>query len=461
MEQTIFGAGSHHAVRLIGAFGYQIVNQRTDIPVGPAENHRLPTQQFQRRIHTGHKALHGGLFISGRAVKLTGAVQTGDFFRFQGGIQLRGVHAVVLNGIGAAGHFRVGQTGNGVHHFHLHVFRQRGRKSLNIQLPGIQTHGLHKQLMPGLIREGHDFRLDGGAVPGADALNDPGINGAAVQIFPNDFVGALIGVGQPANCLIIGHLLAFKGKGLDVLIARLNFHFVKIHRPGIDPRGRTGFEPAHTQPHGRAALGQRTGGSQTVRAGIPEHVAHNGPAVEIGARGDDGGPAVIHRAGMGDNAGDGAVFREDFHHFRLLDPEILLILQGPLHHFLIFPPVCLRPERIHRGTLAPIQHTVLNAGFIGGFGHFSAQSVQLPDQMALARAADGGVAGHIAHSVHIDGKTNGVQTQSGGGQSGLNAGMTGADDGHIADTCVVLLHNFHLKGLNLSLGTVESQHFIL
>ena len=64
--------------------------------------------------------------------------------------------------------------------------------------------------------------------------------------------------------------------------------------------------------------------------------------------------------------------------------------------------------------------------------HFAAQGIQLPDQVALAGAADGGVAGHIAHGIQVDGKENGLEAQPGGGQGGLNAGVARSDDGHVA-----------------------------
>ena len=52
--------------------------------------------------------------------------------------------------------------------------------------------------------------------------------------------------------------------------------------------------------------------------------------------------------------------------------------------------------------------------------------------LALAGAADSGVAGHIAHGVQVDGEEDGVQPQPGGGQGSLNAGVARTDDGHVA-----------------------------
>ena len=103
-----------------------------------------------------------------------------------------------------------------------------------------------------------------------------------------------------------------------------------------------------------------------------------------------------------------------------------------LHVFLVAPPVRLGPKGVDRGALAPVQHPVLDAAMVRCQAHFASQGIQLPDQVALAGAADGGVAGHIAHGVQVDGEEDGVQSQPGGGQGSLNAGVARADDGHVA-----------------------------
>ena len=43
---------------------------------------------------------------------LAGAVEPGDLLALQGGLELQGVHAVVLNGVGRAHHLRVLQATN-------------------------------------------------------------------------------------------------------------------------------------------------------------------------------------------------------------------------------------------------------------------------------------------------------------------------------------------------------------
>ena len=95
---------------------------------------------------------------------------------------------------------------------------------------------------------------------------------------------------------------------------------------------------------------------------------------------------------------------------------------------------------MYRRALAQIQHTVLDTGLVRGLCHLAAQGVQLPDQMALAGAADGGVAGHIAHGVHVHGKAEGVHAKACRGKGCLNAGMARADDRNITFSRVVFYH---------------------
>ena len=99
-----------------------------------------------------------------------------------------------------------------------------------------------------------------------------------------------------------------------------------------------------------------------------------------------------------------------------------------LHDLLVFPPVGLGTERVDGGAFAPVEQPVLDAGFVCRPRHLAAQSVQLPHQLSLSGSANGGIAGHIAHCVQIDGKTQGAAAQSCPGQRRFNASVTGADD---------------------------------
>jgi len=155
---------------------------------------------------------------------------------------------------------------------------------------------------------------------------------------------------------------------------------------------------------------------------------------------------------VGDHSGHRAALREDLHHLGLLHPQVLLKLQGVLHHLLVLPPVRLGPQGPDRGALPPVQDAVLDTGPVGSPAHLAPQGVQFPDQVALSGTADGRVAGHIAHRIQVNGEAQGAQPHPGGGQGSLNARVARADDRDVKFSRVVVNHSKFLFGSDLAPG---------
>ena len=168
-----------------------------------------------------------------------------------------------------------------------------------------------------------------------------------------------------------------------------------------------------------------------------QHSAHDRAPAQVCARGEHGGAAAVDGAVCRHDGADVSVLRLDGDDLCLLDAQVRLQLERVLHHGLILPPVGLRAQRVHGRPFAAVEHPVLDAGLIGRARHLAAERVELAHKMPLARAADGGVAGHIADRVHIDGEADGVQPQPGGGQRGLNARVPRTDDGDVTASGVI------------------------
>ena len=83
------------------------------------------------------------------------------------------------------------------------------------------------------------------------------------------------------------------------------------------------------------------------------------------------------------------------------------------------------------GTAAGIEAAKLNAGIIGGKRHHPAEGVNFPDQMSLADAADGGIAGHLAERFQVLGEQKSLRPGACGGEGCFASGMTAADNNHI------------------------------
>ena len=329
------------------------------------------------------------------------------------------------------------QAGNGAQHLHLHILGQAAGKALDVHFLRVSAAGLDKKLMPGLVGEADDFRLDAGAVPGAYAGNGAVVHGTAVEVFPDDSVGFLVGVGQVAHRLVAGLTGGAEGEGLHGIVSGLNFHFGKIDAPPVHPGGCAGFEPAQRQAQAPQIVRQAYAGVHSVRAGGNDAFAGDHRAVQVRSRGDDHGLSFILRPQLGAHPADNPILCQHRHDLSLLQLQMFLKLQGVLHVLLIFPPVCLSPKGVDCRALAPVEHPVLDAAVICRHAHFAAQGVQLPNQVTLAGAADGRIAGHVAHRVQVDGEKNGVQPQPGGRQCRLDAGMTRADDGYVAASSVI------------------------
>ena len=97
---------------------------------------------------------------------------------------------------------------------------------------------------------------------------------------------------------------------------------------------------------------------------------------------------------------------------------------------------------MNSSPFSKVQHTHLNKSFIRRKSHFAAECINFAHKVSLTRSADGGVAGHIAHRVQVDGKAHGTQAHAGGGQGGLDARVTRTNHSDIILSSVVIRHKF-------------------
>ena len=325
-------------------------------------------------------------------------------------------------------------------HLPLDILRKGRGEALDVELLGLQAHGLHKDLVALLLRKADDLGLKAGAVPGTHALDGAVIEGGAVQILPDDPLRLLRGPGEPADGLVLRGRFGPVGEGQGPLVPLLPLHLMEVHRPGVDPGRRAGLEAPQGKAQAEQTLRQAVGGVESVRAGGLHAVPHDGPAGEVGAGGQDHSLHVIDRSGGQNHLGNGAILHPEVRHLALADVEAGLALQGVLHVLLVAAAVRLGPEGPDSGALAPVQKAVLDTARVRGLPHLAPQGVQLPDQMPLPGAADGGVAGHVAHGIQVDGKDRRLAAQARGGQGRLDPGVARADNGHVIASGVEFSH---------------------
>ena len=102
-----------------------------------------------------------------------------------------------------------------------------------------------------------------------------------------------------------------------------------------------------------------------------------------------------------------------------------------LHGLAIKLAIGLGAGALHRGSFAPVQHAELDAGGVGHPAHQAVERVDLADQMALAKPANGRIAGHFADRGEAMGNQRRARAMRRRSGSSLAAGMAAADHDHV------------------------------
>jgi hypothetical protein len=93
--------------------------------------------------------------------------------------------------------------------------------------------------------------------------------------------------------------------------------------------------------------------------------------------------------------------------------------------------VGLRPRAANSWAFSTVEDTELDAAEICDSGHKAVQSVDFPDQMALSKPANSGIARHSANSAKPVGYEGRLRAHTGGGCRGLAAGVAAANHNNV------------------------------
>ena len=184
-------------------------------------------------------------------------------------------------------------------------------------------------------------------------------------------------------------------------VARLRLQRFVVDGAAVEAGRCAGLEPAHS----KRQL------PQACRQGIGRGVAR-APALVV--RQTDVYAPAQKRAG-GEHHGARTQFhphlRHHADHALAFDPQIIdrllkqlevgLTLQQRPHRRLVQHTIGLGARGAHRCAFARVECTKLNAGAVGGVCHNPAHGVDFLDQVALADAADGRIARHLADGLDI------------------------------------------------------------
>ena len=439
-EQAVFAAAGHHAVGLVRALDHQVVHHHADVAHVAGQDERLAPKQRASGVDARQNPLRGGLLVAGGAVDLPGEVQPRHAPALQREAQLGGVDAVVLDGVGQAREHAALQPPHRAVHGPLHAFGQAGAHALHIPFRAGQPLRLQKELVAVLVGKAAHLVLDAGAVARAGALDVAADHGGEVQVFPDDAVRFLVGVGQVAHRAVAqrkGHARVRiarrgqEGKGHDGVVAGLGLHEVKVDGAHVHAGGRAGLEAPEREAQPLQRARQTLGAQKSLRSAVFGIVPDDDAAFEVYAAADHARPAGDDVARHGANAADPPAPGENVHRLGLAHGQPRGGKQNAQHVLVVAALVGLGAQAVHGRTLGAVEHAALQERAVDAKPHLPAQRVHLTYKVALARAADGGVAGHQGHASQVQSEQQGFHAHARGGQRRLASRVPRANDDEV------------------------------
>ena len=111
--------------------------------------------------------------------------------------------------------------------------------------------------------------------------------------------------------------------------------------------------------------------------------------------------------------------------------QVRLRLEKAANRALVQLAVRLRPGGAHRGSLAGIERSKLDARLVGGKRHGTAERIDLLDQVAFADAPDRRIAAHLPQRLDAVREQERAPAHARGGERRLGARMAAADHDHV------------------------------
>ena len=211
-------------------------------------------------------------------------------------------------------------------------------------------------------------------------------------------MGCFVRVGEVAGGLRVGHRIRQEGEGRRIRVARLQSCLREVERAAVNARGRACLEPHEANPRRAQGVRECHGRTLAVRAAVIDRLTEDDASAQIGPRREDDGTRGELLPRLAADARDTPPLRRllcpQLRHEELTHVEMCGVFEGFLHDVLIEEFVRLHAQGVDGGSLARVEQAPLDARPICCDAHLAAKRVDLADEVALAGASNGWIAGH-------------------------------------------------------------------
>ena len=409
----------------------EVVDHHAEIGFRPVEDREIRAAREPRGVEARDQPLPRRLFVAGGAVDLSRQEQARQALGMEGGVEFARIDVIVLDGVAGPHDTRALQPRDGGDDASLNRLRQRRRDAVRIDDRVVETFRLEEDLVSLAVAEANHLVFDRGAVAGTAAADTAGIHRRPVEVCPNEIVDGRRRAGDAAGDLGRGDALGQRRERHGFLIRVLHLQGGPVDRATVEARRRPGLQPAEAEAVSVERIGEADRRPLPHAAGGDLRLADMDQPAQEGARGNHHGRGRDASSIRKHGACDAARLDDQVVGLALDDGQPVRFGDSPLHGAGIECPVGLGARAAHGRSLATVEQAELYAGDICDAAHQSVEGIDLTNEVALAEAADGGIAGHRA-----DGRgPMGDERRSGAGPRGcrsrFDAGMAAADDDHV------------------------------
>jgi hypothetical protein len=248
-QEAMLGARGEHPVRLEAPLRDQVVDHDADVGFVAAENERRAAPGTLCGVDPGDDSLPRRLFVTGRAVNLTGEKQPRDAVRLERRFQFRWLDEVIFDRVAGPQHFSLFQSGQRLHQLLLERGGKTHRETIDVDFFHVEAFGFQEQLVALVMWKSHHFVFERRAVPRSDAGNLPIEKRRFVNAVPHELVDRCRCVKDVTRRLVDGRCSRHEGKRHWRVVAM--FHVeqpranaaLKINGPPRESWRRAGLEP--------------------------------------------------------------------------------------------------------------------------------------------------------------------------------------------------------------------------
>ena len=247
-------------------------------------------------------------------------------------------------------------------------------------------------------------------------------------------MGFLIGIGEPAQSLVITDVIIHKRERHCFFVTSLLFHLRIVQTAAKASCGSPRLKTAQINTVFLKIFCKFIGRRQAVRTACKSTVSYKNLSSQESSRSQNYSLCLVPCVGLCLNTADLSILNYYISNLALSHIKVRCVFYSSLHFNVIFILISLGTERMNSRTFGGVEHLALDKSLVDIFTHLPAESIDFSYQMALAGSSYRRIAWHHSNSFKIYGKHQSFLAHACRSQSCLTSGVSRSNNYNIIFT---------------------------